>query len=136
MKILEKNTDIALLIVRLAIGLMMLLHGVSKVNHGISGIEGMLTSKGLPSFFAYGVYVGEIVAPLFIIAGFRTRVAALIFVINCLVAVSLAHFSDIFTLAKHGGWAVELIALYGFGALALVFAGGGKYSASNQHVLD
>lgn len=136
MNLLEKNTDTALLIVRLSIGLLMLLHGIAKVTHGISFIEGMVTNAGLPAVFAYGVYIGEIVAPLFIIAGFRTRAASLVFVGNCVVAIALAHSGDIFSLTKHGGWAIELLGLYMFGALALMFSGGGKYAASSKHILD
>ncbi|MCO4781755.1 MAG: DoxX family protein [Candidatus Cloacimonetes bacterium] len=136
MRLLEKNTDVALLIVRLSVGLLMLLHGIAKITHGISFIEGMVTNAGLPAVFAYGVYIGEIVAPLFIIAGFRTRVAALVFVGNCVVAIALAHSGDIFSLTKHGGWAIELLGLYMFGALALMFSGGGKYAVSSKHILD
>ena len=32
----------------------------------------------MPSFLAYGVYVGEVVAPLLLLLGFWTRVGALI----------------------------------------------------------
>lgn len=45
----------------------MLFHGIAKLLHGLEGIKGMLASKGLPAFFAYGAYVGEIIAPLLII---------------------------------------------------------------------
>jgi len=96
----------------------------------------MLTAKGLPGFLAYGVYIGEIIVPLLLIIGFRTRIAALIFAFNMLVAMLLAHAGDIFTLSKHGGWAVELIALFLFGALALFFTGAGKYAFSTTHKWD
>lgn len=114
----------------------MLLHGIAKLSHGAGMIEQMVEGAGLPSFIAYGVYVGEIIAPLFIIFGYGTRVAAVIFVFNMLVAVSLAHSGDVFSLNETGGWMLELQGLYFFGALALVFTGGGKYALSKKHIWD
>ena len=136
MKALERNTDLGLLILRLSLGVLMILHGISKLIYGPGFIESIVTSAGLPSFVAYGVYVGEIIAPLFIILGYGTRVAAAIFAFNMIVAVGLAHGGDIFTLSETGGWALELQGLYFFGALALVFTGGGKYALSNKHWWD
>ena len=133
---MKKNNDLGLLILRLTLGGLMLFHGVAKLIHGISGIESMLSSKGLPSFFAYGVYVGEVLIPILLILGFRTRIAALIFAFNMLVAMFLAHAGDIFSLSKHGGWAVELIALFLFGAITLFFTGSGKYAFSTTNKWD
>jgi len=136
MKLLDKNTDLGLLIMRLSIGIMMLLHGISKLIHGADGIGQMLNGSGLPSFIAYGVYVGEVIAPLFIIFGFGTRLAAAIFAFNMIIAVGMAHAGDIFTLNEAGGWTIELQGLYFFGAVALIFTGGGKYALSNKYIWD
>ena len=70
-----KNQNLGILILRLSIGVMMLLHGIAKVTNGVEAIKTMLAEKGLSafSFVAYGVYVGEILAPLLIIIGYRTR---------------------------------------------------------------
>lgn len=136
MKALEKNIDLGLLILRISIGGLMLLHGISKLIYGAGFIEQVVTGAGLPAFFAYGVYIGEVIAPLFIIGGYGTRIAATIFAFNCIVAASLVHLQDIFTLNEQGGWAVELLGLYFFGALALVFTGGGKYAISKSKIWD
>jgi putative oxidoreductase len=40
----------------------MLFHGLHKLFGGV-GISGMLVEKGLPGFIAYGVLIGEVVAP-------------------------------------------------------------------------
>jgi len=133
---MKKNQDLGLLILRLTLGVLMLFHGIAKLMHGLEGIQGMLTSKGLPAILSYGVFVGEIIVPIMIIVGFRTRLAAIIFAFNMLVALSLAHSGDIFSLSKHGGWAVELIALFLFGAIALFFTGSGKYALSSVHRWD
>lgn len=136
MKILEKNVDAGLLVLRLSVGVLMLLHGVAKLIYGIDPIAQMVQGAGLPSFIAYGVYVGELVAPLFILAGFGTRAAAAVFAFNMFVATLLAHASQVFQLDAMGGWALELQGLYFFGALALVFTGGGKYALSNKYIWD
>ena len=79
---------------RLALGTCVLLHGIAKLMGGIGGISGILASKGLPAVLAYGVYVGEVIAPLLIILGFYSRIGAWIVVINMLFALGLARGSD------------------------------------------
>lgn len=133
---MAKNADTGLLILRLALGILMFLHGIQKIRKGISGIQADLTEVGLPAFFANGVYIGELLAPLMLIIGYRTRVAALIYVANCLVAMLLVHASSIFAFGKNGGWGVELLGLYLFGALTLFFTGSGKYALSFGHKWD
>lgn len=136
MKYLEKNIDLGLLILRISIAGLMLLHGISKLLHGAGFIEQVVVGAGLPSFIAYGVYLGEVIAPLFILFGYGTRVASIIFAGNCLVAALLVHSQDIFSLNEQGGWSVELLGLFFFGAIALIFTGGGKYAVSNRHIWD
>jgi putative oxidoreductase len=125
------NPDIGKLILRLALGVMLLLHGVNKLFYGISGISGMLVAKGLPGWFAWGVFVGEIIAPLMVLLGIQTRLAAGLIVINMLFAIFLAHSNQILTLGSHGGWGIELQAFYLFTAAALVFLGSGRYAIKN-----
>ena len=45
---------------RLSIGGLMLFHGFDKLTGGVDGIAGLLQSKGLPGFLAWGVVVGEV----------------------------------------------------------------------------
>ncbi|TLX78355.1 DoxX family protein [Labilibacter sediminis] len=133
---MNKNSDIGILILRLTLGVLMLFHGMAKLINGLSGIQGLLTSKGLPAILSYGVYIGEIIIPLLIITGYRTRLASVIFVVNMIFALLLVHANDIFSLSKTGGWAVELIGLYLFGAIALFFTGAGKYALSSSSYWD
>lgn len=131
-----KNMNLGLLIIRLTLGVLMLLHGLAKLGSGVDGIVGMLQSKGLPGFIAYGVYVGEVLAPLALIVGFRTRLAAVILLANMLVITFVAHPNDIFALSEYGGWKLELVGFYLFGSLALLFTGGGKYAVSSKSGWD
>jgi putative oxidoreductase len=118
------------LFVRLLAGGMMLFHGVAKVKSGISGIEGLVESHGFPSFLAYGVFVGEVFAPLLIVLGYKARLGALISVVNLVVAILLAHSDKLFKLGEHGELEPELALLYLLGSLAVLFLGSGKLSLS------
>lgn len=121
------NPDIGKLILRLTLGILMLFHGVAKLSSGVAGIKGMLAGVGLPEFIAYGVFVGEIIAPLMLMIGFYSRVGAALIIVNMLFAIGLAHTGDIFALTGHGGWALELQAFFMLNAVALIFLGPGRY---------
>lgn len=133
---MKSNHHIGILIIRLSVGILMLLHGVGKLIHGIGPIENALTAKGLPAFIAFGVFVGEILAPAGLIVGYRTRLSAIVLSINCIVAMYLMHANQIFTLNSHGAWSVELLGLYLFGSIALIFSGGGKLALSKRSIWD
>ncbi|PLW92397.1 MAG: DoxX family protein [Marinilabiliales bacterium] len=132
---MKRNIDLGLLVLRISIGVLMLLHGIAKIGK-LDFIKMMLTKINLPEFIAYGVYLGEILAPVLIIIGFRTRLASAIFAFNALTAILLVHSSEIFTITEHGGWGIELLGLYLFGAIALIFSGGGKYALSQNNKWD
>jgi len=120
--------DLGKLILRIVLAGLILLHGISKLGGGVGFIEGMLQKAGLPAIFAYGVYIGEVVAPLLILVGLFTRAAAAIVAINMVVALMLAHTAEFFKLSGTGGWALELQGMYLGSAVALVFLGAGRYS--------
>lgn len=121
-------TDTGKLILRLALGILILLHGIAKVTGGIDPIVGMVAKAGLPGAVGYLVYVGEVVAPIMVILGVLTRPAALVIAINMAVAVGLAHAAQLFELGKQGGWALELQGMYFFTALAIAMIGAGRYA--------
>ena len=124
------NSDVGRLMLRLGVGGMMLFHGVAKIMHpaSLDFISGMLSSNSLPGFLAYGVYIGEVLAPLMVIVGYQARLGGLIIVVNMLFALLLAHSGDFFSMTEHGGWAVELQMFYLLTASAIVFLGSGSYA--------
>jgi putative oxidoreductase len=126
------SDDIGKLILRVVLGVCILLHGISKITGGIGGIEGMVTAHGLPGFFAYGVYVGEVVAPVLLLIGCYARIAALVIAFNMVVAVALAHVKDLFTIGQAGGWALELQAMYLFTAIAIALIGPGRFGINRR----
>ncbi|HEX7365546.1 MAG TPA: DoxX family protein [Pelobium sp.] len=132
---MKKDKDLGLLILRLGVGVLLLLHGIAKLQ-GIGFIEGMLVNKGLPGFMAYGVYITEIVAPILVIIGYRARLGSLVLIAGLLFAMFLVHSADIFQLNKAGGWGVELLGLFISGALAIALSGSGKYALSSKNKWD
>lgn len=133
---MNKNNDLGLLVLRISLGLLMLLHGIAKLMYGVDFIKGMLAGMGLPSFIAYGVIVGEVLAPIALLVGFRARIAAAVYAVNCVVAILMAHSGDLFSLNQFGGWGVELLGLYLFGAVAIFFTGAGKLAVSSSNTWD
>lgn len=124
------SADVGRLILRLTVGGLMLFHGVAKILHpgSLDFISGMLSANSLPAFLAYAVYIGEVVAPLMVIVGYKARHGGLLIVVNMLFALGLAHSGDLFSLTQHGGLAVELQFFYLFTAVAVMFLGSGKYA--------
>ncbi len=122
------NDDFGRLLLRLTLAATLLLHGVAKIISGVDPIAGMLANAGLPTQLAYAVFIGEVLAPILIVIGVWTRMAALVVVVNMIVAVALVHSGDFLKLTSTGGWALELQAFYLFVALAIVLLGAGRYS--------
>ncbi|MBE8221935.1 MAG: DoxX family protein [Bdellovibrionales bacterium] len=122
----------AKLLLRVSVGGMMLPHGINKIQNGIEFIKKVMTSSGLPEFFAYGIFVGEVVAPLLLIIGYKTKWAAYIVSFNIFVAVMLVHSGDIFKLTKYGAWAIETQMFYIIAGLVIAFLGAGRFSVDKQ----
>ncbi|MEP6721926.1 MAG: DoxX family protein [Variovorax sp.] len=123
-----RSDDTGKLVLRLALGILILLHGVAKLSSGVGFVSSQLVAHGLPAALAYLVYIGEIIAPVLIIVGIYTRPAAWVMVINMLFAVGLVHMKQLAMLDKNGGWALELQGIFLFAALAVAFLGAGRFS--------
>jgi len=126
------NDSTGKLILRLTLGGLILFHGVAKLMGGVGGLAGMVTNAGLPAFFAYGVYVGEVVAPLMVLVGWYARIGAALIAINMLFAIGLAHRAELFTLGQSGGWALELQGMFLFTAVAIALLGPGRFSINGK----
>lgn len=124
--------DAGKFILRITLGVLMLLHGIAKIKGGVSGIEGMVTGAGLPGFFAWGAYVGEVLAPLLVIAGFYSRGGALLIAVNMIFAIGLAHTKDLLVISPQGGWALELQGFFLFTAIAIALMGPGRWSINRR----
>ncbi len=126
------TNDIAKLLLRLTVGIMILFHGVDKIINGIGGVKHLIISAGLPEFIAYGVYVGEIVVPILILLGIYARVASLVLALNMVFAIFLAYSNSLFSLGKHGAPLFELPFLYLIMSILIFMFGSGKYAFNTK----
>jgi len=126
------NENTGKLILRITLGVLILLHGISKLRGGIGWLDGMLVNAGLPVFFKYGVYLGEVLAPLAVIAGWYSRIGAWLIAVNMLFALGLAHGAELFALNENGALVLEVQYMYFFSAIALALIGPGRYSFNQK----
>lgn len=126
------QSELGKLILRIALGVLVLLHGVAKLKGGLTGIEGMVAAQGLPTFVAYGALIGEVLGPLLLLAGFYARIGALLIAINMLFAFALVHLGQLAQLNEQGGWALELQGMLLASAVALALLGPGRYSVNGR----
>jgi len=118
--------DFGKLILRLTVGGLLLFHGVHKLLNGLLPIRQMLEAHNIPGWIAYGVYFGELVAPVLIVFGLFARLGGMLVVFNMLVAVLLVQSTQLLMLAPTGGYGLELEMFYLFGGLAVALLGAGR----------
>ena len=119
--------DVGKLILRITMAGLILFHGIAKIEHGVSFIGGALAAAHVPSFVAYGVYIGEVVAPVLVILGLWTRIASLVVVFNMIVAIALEAHRNTFVIQRTGAWGLEAEAFYLLTALVIFFVGAGRF---------
>jgi putative oxidoreductase len=127
------NENAGKLILRVVLGLLILLHGIHKLIGGVDWLEGMLANAGLPAFLRYGVYLGEVVGPALVVAGYYSRIGAWLIAVNMLFALGLAHASELFAINPEGGNLVlELQYLLMAVAISVALIGPGRYAVNQK----
>jgi putative oxidoreductase len=128
---LDKYRDLGILLLRGLVGLYMAFgHGLGKITGGPEGwanLGGAMSHFGitfLPTFWGFMAAIAEFVCALLIVAGFVTRPAAILLVINMTVAANM-HIQT-------GNGSPETAIMYGIVFLTLIFIGPGKYSLDAQ----
>lgn len=123
------DLDLGMLLVRLALGPMLVLHGANKVwgGGGLTGTAGWFESLGLrPGWLHARIAAAtEIVAGLLVTFGLATGLAATAFVGLMTVAALTDHRGKGYFVFK-GGW--EYVVLVAIVAVALAVIGPGDWS--------
>lgn len=122
--------DLGRLLLRLAVGGLMLFHGINDIRQGPGDVMKIFASANLPTFLAYGIYLGELVAPILILLGLGARISGILVAGTMAVAVYTAHRTQIFSVDNYGAWAIEINAFYFLTALAITCLGAGRWSLS------
>ena len=94
MRYLDRLQPLALLVMRLSLGVIMTVHGYHKVFGGLQHFAHMIGGMGLPSWLGYVSAFTELLGGLLIIAGFFTRPAAFAICINLAVAIWKVHLHN------------------------------------------
>ena len=123
-----RDNDFGKLILRVTIASLLLFHGYAKIKYGLGFIEGILSKKGFPEAIAYMVFMGEILAPLLLILGYKTKLAAGMVIFSMCTAIYLVHPNDLTTLTNVGTLKLETVYFFILTSLVLLFMGPGKYS--------
>jgi putative oxidoreductase len=130
-KLIQTNDDVALLVLRILLGVVFIPHGMQKIL-GFSGTMQMFTTNlHIPWVFAFLAIMAEFLGSWGLITGLFTRVAAFGIAVNMLVAVYMLHWQNGFFMNWFGnqkGEGYEYHILVVAIALALMIKGGGKWS--------
>ncbi|QPJ65398.1 MAG: DoxX family protein [Candidatus Nitrohelix vancouverensis] len=136
-KLLESDDLIPPLILRVALGIVILPHGAQKLlgwfgGHGFEDTLGFFTQNmGVPMVIAFLVIMGEFFGAIGLIIGFMTRFCAASISMIMLGAMFMAHWNNGFFMnwsGKQAGEGFEYHILAIGMAAALVVSGGGKLS--------
>jgi putative oxidoreductase len=135
-KFFETRDDVGLLVARLALGIVILPHGLQKTlglfgGAGFSGTMGFLTQEGLPPIIAFLVIIAESFGAVGLIIGFLSRLGAFGIGLNMLGAIFMVHLPNGFFMnwfgTKQGeGFEYHILAI-GL-CLVVLIGGGGKWS--------
>ena len=122
----SNNQNIALLILRIGFGVMMLTHGVPKLLNMVAGDFSFADPIGIgetPSLIL--AVLSEVVFPILVIIGFKTRLSAIPVIITMAVAAFIIHGADALETK-------EKAILYLVGFIAIALLGAGKYSVDKK----
>jgi putative oxidoreductase len=121
--------DLGLLVLRVVTGLVFFLHGWQKLfDNGLAATEAGFEFMGAPVPAVTSVLVTfiELIGGAALIVGAFTRIAALLLALDMLGAIFIFHI-DFGFFVENGG--IELVLVLAAATIALIFAGGGRYSA-------
>lgn len=131
LNMLKKNADWATMPLRLALGIVFLMHGMQKLfgafsGPGIEGTQGFMASLGvvLPGFMGIVVASVEFFGGLLVLLGLFTRYASLLVAIDMFFAFLLFHMKNGFFLPAGFEFVFTLFLV----AIALILTGAGKWS--------
>jgi putative oxidoreductase len=122
LRYLDRLQPLALLVMRLALGAVMVGHGYQKVfRGGLHHHAQFVASLGMPAWLGYVSAFTEFFGGLLLIVGLFTRLAAFAVCVNMCVAIAKVHFHNGLLGDRGYQFPLALAAI----AFALIFFGGG-----------
>ena len=134
------SNNYSLLVARIAIGAVILPHGLQKLlgmfgGYGFTASVGFFESIGIPAVVAFLIIMAESVGALALIVGFMSRFCAFSLGIVMMGAMFMAHWQNGFFMNWFGnqegeGYEYHLLAI-GL-CLTVLIGGGGKFSLDSK----
>jgi putative oxidoreductase len=124
----KPTDDIAVLVARVLLGVVLMAHGLQKlVTDGIGGTTASFQAMGIPLPTVSALYaaVAEIGGGLLLLVGLATAVGAILVALDMAGALVFVHISN-GVFVQSGGW--ELVGLIGVVALLIAAVGAGRFS--------
>ena len=122
----DQNKDIALLLLRIGVGVIFILAGWGKLT-GIEGTQGFFGSIGipLPGLMAWVVALVEFVGGIMVLFGAYIRIPSILLAVIMVVAIITTKFGQEFT-----AYRLDLMLLLVSASLAML--GSGKFSVDDK----
>ena len=118
----NKFSDLALAILRIGFSGMLLTHGIPKINMLLDNPSGFSDPIGIGGTGSLILAIlAEVIAPILVIVGFKTRIAAIPVIILMATATFVVHANDAFGVK-------EKAILYLLAFIVIAIVGPGKYS--------
>ena len=127
MNSIRPRADLGLLAIRLATGLVFLMHGYQKVfTYGFAGIGDAFGKMGIPMPTVMGPAIGilELVGGIALIIGLGTRIVGLLLALDMAGAITMVHMKNGF----FSPTGIEFVLMLFAASLALGLAGAGEMS--------
>ena len=121
MRILDRLQPLALLVMRVTLGVIFIAHGWQKAFGGMQGFEKTVSGMGFPWWVAFVVIAAEVGGGILVLVGLLTRLGALALCVDMYVAIAKVHWSH----GLKGPQGFEFPLACGAIAFALVFFGAG-----------
>jgi putative oxidoreductase len=120
--------DLGKLMLRAAVATLLLFHRYCLMYEGFVTVMVALNENDVAAFQTCIVYVGEVLAPLMVLFGIWTRMAALIITVNMFLSILVTSSREFAGLPAFAGWRLELQAFFLILSIAIALFGAGKYS--------
>jgi putative oxidoreductase len=133
---LTRSAPYAGTVLRVAMGIVFIAHGMQKFNNGLDGFAGFLTSLNvpLPELMKWVVALLEVGGGILLILGLATRLVAVLFALEMVGTILLVKMDA--GLIGEGGTGAEIDLMLLAGAIALALMGPGAVAVDRMIGLE
>ena len=123
-----------LAILRVVLGIVMLVHGWSKLSGGVGNVAGFfggMLEIPAPGLMAWVVTIVELVGGILLMVGFLTQIVGILIALDLLGAILFAYLLRGSPFIENGAITWEKEAVFAAAALCIALAGPGAWSVDD-----